>query len=74
MAVSFDFLKRLGSGHFGEVWLVTDTGLNAERVLKLIPSDKVPNPQNFFHEARILKGVEHANVIQVHETGTMRDG
>jgi serine/threonine protein kinase len=63
MAGSFDFRERLGSGHFGEVWLVTDTGLNADRELKVIPPDKVPNPRNFFHEAQILKEVEHPNVV-----------
>jgi serine/threonine protein kinase len=56
------------------VWLATDTGLNAERALKLIPPDKVLNPQNFFHEAQILKAVEHPNVVRVEETGTMADG
>jgi eukaryotic-like serine/threonine-protein kinase len=74
VAGGFEFHKRLGAGHFGEVWLVTDTGLNTDRALKLIPPDKVPNPQNFFHEAQLLKEVEHPNVIQIHETGTLRDG
>ena len=74
MAASFDFRERLGAGHFGEEWLVTDTGLTAHRALKLIPPNKVSNPANFFHEAQILKEVEHPNVIQIYETGTMRDG
>ncbi len=74
MAAGFDFRQRLGSGNFGEVWLVTDTGLDAERALKLIPPDKVLNPQNFFHEAQLLKSVEHPNIVRVHETGKMSDG
>jgi hypothetical protein len=41
MAGGLDFHKRLGSGYFGEVWLATDTGLNAERAFKLIAPDKV---------------------------------
>jgi serine/threonine-protein kinase len=74
MAASFDFKQRLGSGHFGEVWLVTDTGLGVQRALKLIPPDKVINPANFFHEAQLLKMVEHPSIVRVEETGTMRGG
>jgi len=74
MAASFDYLRRLGSGHFGEVWLVIDTGLNAQRALKLIPPDKVTNQNNFFHEAQLLKMVEHPSIVKVEEAGTMEDG
>ncbi|MBW2596099.1 MAG: serine/threonine protein kinase [Deltaproteobacteria bacterium] len=74
MAASFDFKERLGAGHFGEVWRVVDTGLNAVRALKLIPPSKVLNPKNIFHEAQILKKAEHPNVVKVEETGTMEDG
>lgn len=74
MAVSFDFQQRLGVGHFGDVWRVVDTGLNAQRALKLIPQAKVLNPTNFFHEAQILKSVEHPNVVRVEDTGQLSDG
>jgi len=74
MAVKFDFRYKLGSGQFGEVWLAVDTGLNAERAVKLIPPSKVLNPSNFFQEAQILKAVEHPNVVRVEETGEMNDG
>lgn len=53
---------------------MTDTFLNVERALKLIPPDKVPNKTNFFHEAQILKAAEHPNVVKVEETGTLEDG
>lgn len=74
MAGDFDFHERLGAGHFGEVWRVTDTGLNAVRALKLIPPAKVINPSNFFHEAQILQEVAHPNVVAIKETGEMADG
>lgn len=48
--------------------------MNVQRALKLIPPHKVLNPQNFFHEAQILKAVEHPNIVRVEETGTMKDG
>ena len=74
MAGKFDIKERLGAGHFGEVWKVIDTGLNAVRALKLIPPQKVMNPNNIFQEAQILKAAEHPNVVRVAETGTMVDG
>ena len=74
MAASFDYHERLGAGHFGEVWRVTDTGLGAERALKIIPPNKVLDPANFFHEAQTLKAVEHPNIVRVEETGEMADG
>lgn len=74
MAVQFELQKKLGSGHFGEVWLAADTGLNVVRAVKLILPDKVPNPDNLFCEAQILKAAEHPNVVCVEETGTMGDG
>ena len=74
MAGDFEFHKRLGSGHFGEVWLVTDKGLNTTRALKVIPKDKLVNQNNFFAEAQTLKAAEHPNIVRVEETGLFQDG
>lgn len=73
MAVSFDFKKRLGSGYFGEVWLVTDTGLGCDYALKCIPPHKVINQNNFYQEAQVLKSAEHTNIVRVQETGVLGD-
>ena len=74
MAASFDFGKRLGTGYFGEVWKVRDMCLNVIRALKLIPPDRVLDPNNFFLEAQTLQAVTHPNVVRVLESGTMNDG
>ncbi|SMD46367.1 Serine/threonine protein kinase [Aquiflexum balticum DSM 16537] len=74
MAVTFEFIKRLGSGYFGEVWKVKDTGLNSTFALKLIPPEKVINPKNFYQEAQTLKAAEHENIVEVYETGELDDG
>lgn len=71
---SFEFIKRLGSGYFGEVWYVNDTGLDSKFALKLIPPDKVINPDNFYQEAQTLKAAEHDNIVKVFEAGEMDDG
>lgn len=70
----FEYIKRLGSGYFGEVWSVNDTGLDAIFALKLIPLDKVINPSNFYQEAHVLKAAEHTNIVKVFEAGEMEDG
>ena len=74
MAANFDFQKRLGAGYFGEVWLAVDTGLSTNRALKLIPPDRVIDPNNFFREAQLLKAAEHPNIVRVEETGVLQDG
>jgi serine/threonine protein kinase len=74
MAVSFDFKKRLGAGHFGDVWLVTDMGLLCDFALKCIPPENVINPRNFYQEAQAIKIAEHPNIIHVTETGSLDDG
>lgn len=74
MAASFDFRKRLGAGHFGEVWRAVDNGLGCEIALKCIPPDKIINSSNLHQEAQALKASEHANIVRVTETGTLDDG
>lgn len=73
MAANFQRLRRLGGGHFGEVWLARDTGLNTLRALKVIPKDRLSNPHNFFQEAQTLKIAEHPNVVRAEDTGLMED-
>jgi serine/threonine protein kinase len=74
MMSKFEFMRRLGAGYFGEVWLVRDTGLDVRRALKLIPPSRLPDRTHFFQEAQILKAAEHPNVVRVDEAGTMTDG
>jgi len=73
MSIGFDFKKRLGAGHFGEVWHAIDLGLNAECAVKCIPPDKVINKNNFYQEAQTLKAAEHENIVAVTETGEFAD-
>ena len=73
MAATFDFIRRLGSGYFGEVWKVKDTGLDSIFALKIITPEKVINPDNFYQEAQTLKAAEHPNIVQVFETGKLSD-
>jgi eukaryotic-like serine/threonine-protein kinase len=72
--MNFAFIDRLGAGYFGEVWRATDLGLNAERAVKLIPPEKLPDKANFFREAQILKQAEHPNIVKVESAGILQDG
>lgn len=74
MVEKFDWLERLGSGYFGEVWRARDIALNVEQAVKVISPDKLVNPQNFFHEAQMLKAAEHANVVRVEGADLLPDG
>lgn len=74
VAVSFSLKRRLGAGSFGEVWLAYERALGVDRAVKLIPPSKVTSTVNFFHEAQILKELEHPHIIRVEEAGTMEDG
>jgi eukaryotic-like serine/threonine-protein kinase len=61
--------KRLGAGHFGEVWLAYDNNLGCLRAVKYIQKSKIFNPGNFFYEAQVLNKLEHNNIIKVLEAG-----
>lgn len=66
MLDKFSPIRRLGQGSFGEVWLVNDLSVDAERAVKIVPLAFVPNPENYFQEAQLLKAAEHQNVVRVH--------
>jgi serine/threonine protein kinase len=67
-------IKRLGSGAFGEVWLVEDRAFGETRAVKFVPESNIHNPTNFYHEPQTLKTLQHDNVVLVADAGTMPDG
>lgn len=74
MGVHFDLIRRLGAGHFGEVWLAHDAALDIDRAVKFIPPNKVLDSTNFYREAQTMQAVHHPNVVKVVDTGTLDDG
>lgn len=65
----FKKLKKLGSGHFGEVWLVNDVHLGETKALKLIDKNKIVNTKQLFREAQILNKLRHENIVEIKEAG-----
>lgn len=70
----YDRIRRLGSGNFGEVWLVYDHALNVRRAVKYVPPSRVHDPTNFYNEPRTLMELQHENIVRVEDAGRLPNG
>uniref|UniRef100_A0A8B9FIC8 Tyrosine-protein kinase n=1 Tax=Amazona collaria TaxID=241587 RepID=A0A8B9FIC8_9PSIT len=68
---SLNFLKKLGSGQFGEVWegLWNNTIPVAIKTLKPGSMD----PKDFLREAQVMKNLRHPKLIQLYAVCTLED-
>ena len=60
---------KLGEGGMGEVWRATDTKLNREVAIKLLPAAFADDPDRFarFHrEAQVLASLNHPNIAAIY--------
>jgi hypothetical protein len=67
--IGFEFIRLLGRGAYGEVWLGRDLNLGCERALKLLPRDHYTqaNIDRLADEARTMAQLpRHRNRVQVH--------
>jgi serine/threonine protein kinase len=71
-----DYIKkqRLGRGCFGEVWLAQHEGFAADFAVKFVPEVNIVSPTEFYREPRLLKALEHPNIVKVHDTGRLPNG
>lgn len=70
----FDLLSELGRGGFGVVFLAKDRVLDCEVALKMPHSHVLTNDslrERFLREARVAAGLNHPNIVAVHEAGTI---
>jgi DNA-binding winged helix-turn-helix (wHTH) protein len=61
--------SKLGEGGMGEVWRATDTKLNREVAIKILPevfSRDAPCLARFQREARLLASLNHPNIAAIH--------
>jgi serine/threonine protein kinase len=70
---SYQILSLLGAGGMGVVYRARDTRLNRSVAIKVLPSDKVSDPERkrrFIQEARAASALNHPNIITVHDIGS----
>jgi len=60
---------KLGKGGMGEVWRATDTKLEREVAIKILPANFAQDPERmtrFEREAKVLASLNHPNIAQIH--------
>jgi serine/threonine protein kinase/Tol biopolymer transport system component len=61
---------QLGAGGMGEVFRATDTRLHRTVAIKILPHDKVADPERkrrFLQEARAASALNHPNIVTLHD-------
>jgi tetratricopeptide (TPR) repeat protein len=69
----YQILSPLGAGGMGEVYLATDTRLNRNVAIKILPQDTAGDDgaqQRMLREARMVATIDHPNVCTIYEIGT----
>src|SRR6516225_8713567 len=69
--------RLLGEGGFGRVWLAHDDELHRFVAIKVPHRRRVTQPEDveaYLAEARVLAGLDHPNIVPVHDVGRTDDG
>ena len=65
----YDVTALFGEGGMGQVWQATDTQLNRQVALKILPDAFAADPDRlarFTREAQILASLNHPNIAAIH--------
>ena len=65
----YDVTALIGEGGMGQVYQATDTKLNRQVALKILPEAFAANPDRlarFQREAQVLASLNHPNIAQFH--------
>src|SRR6516162_8060608 len=66
----YRFIAKLGEGGMGEVWRATDTKLNRDVAIKMLPeafARDADRMARFEREAQVLARLNHPNIAQIYD-------
>ena len=66
----YEVIAPLGAGGMGEVYRARDTRLGREVAVKVLPADRLSDPDRrarFVQEARAASALNHPNIVTIHE-------
>lgn len=61
----YELTRRIGRGHFGEVWLAHDSTISKDVAVKILDDSRI-SVLDHLKEARLGNRLTHDNVVQVH--------
>ena len=72
----YAFVKELGRGGMGTVYLAEDRELDREVAIKVLNTPEVTDGlrERMIREAQIIARLEHPGIVPVHDAGTLPDG
>src|SRR5262245_54108250 len=75
-ATKYRLLRPLGRGGMGTVYLAEDADLKREVALKVlsVADESGRLAARLLAEARLVAGLEHPNIVPIHDVGTLPDG
>ncbi len=66
---SYEFDKEvLGLGSFGKVVMAKNKDSGVKRAIKVIPKTNIENKNKILSEIKILKTLDHPNIVKLYET------
>jgi Tol biopolymer transport system component len=68
----YEILAAIGAGGMGEVWKARDTRLDRLVAIKVLPSDKLADPERkrrFVQEAKAASALNHPNIVTIYDIG-----
>jgi len=69
----YKIVSPIGAGGMGEVWKARDTRLDRVIAIKVLPSDKLADPERkrrFVQEAKAASALNHPNIVTIYDIGS----